>query len=168
MFWADILLYIILFVVMVIDLRTKYIYDVHLIAAGVVILIGLWDKPLLEHFIGAGLGFLIGFIIYKVAYWVYKMEAFGFGDVLLFGILGFYLGWIQFLNFFGITNIVMAFIGIVFLFVTLGRYRNLEIPLAPVYVLGLYGYKFMGSPDLYQFVFMIRIFGDKVMAYIGI
>lgn len=168
MVWTDILLYIILFVVMVIDLRTKYIYDAHLIAAGVVILIGLWDKPLLDHFIGATLGFFIGFIIYKIAYWVYNMEAFGFGDVLLFGILGFYLGWIQFLNFFGITNIIMAFIGVIFLLVTLGRYRNLEIPLAPVYVLGLYGYKFMGSPDLYQFVFIIKNVWSKMLFFWGV
>ena len=149
---TDILLYIILFVVMIIDLRTKYIYDLHLIIAVIVIFIGLWDKPMLDHFIGAGLGFAIGYLIYKIAYMVYNMEAFGFGDVLLFAVLGFYFGWVQFLHFFGVVNIMVAVIGIVFLLVTLGQYRNFEIPLAPVYVLGLYCYKLMGSPDLYQFV----------------
>lgn len=75
-------------------------YFTHTIVEGLVyiptaclgLLLWLLDKPLLQHILGGLLGFGLYFVLYTVAKWYYKQEAFGFGDVILMGAIGFAIG----------------------------------------------------------------------------
>lgn len=80
-----------LVVIAIIDFRTKFIYDNTLIATMVPILVlSLFsDINIGQQLLSAFICFSVYFLIYKVAYRYYGREAFGFGDVLLIGIVGY-------------------------------------------------------------------------------
>ncbi len=157
MIWTDVLLFLVLLLIAVIDLRTKYIYDFHLLIAVVITFIGNLSKPILMQFLGAAVGFTIGYAIYRIAFWWYKQEAFGFGDVLLLGVLGFYFGWPDFLSYFAVVNMGAGILAIIVILV----YRKalyMQVPMAPVFIFGAYIFKWFDCPDLYQVFAMASSF----------
>ncbi len=84
-FWSMLL------VIAIIDLQTKYIFDSTLIAtfAPIFILSFFSDYEIIKQLISAVSAFGFYFLIYKIAYKYYGREAFGFGDVLLIGVVGY-------------------------------------------------------------------------------
>ncbi len=84
-FWSMLL------VIGIIDFQTKYIFDSTLIFTiiPIFILSFFTDYNIKNQLISAFGCFLIYFLIYKIAYKYYGQEAFGFGDVLLIGIVGY-------------------------------------------------------------------------------
>ena len=71
------------------DYKEQYIYDLDVGIAGIItIAYAANSATLYSSVIGGICGFAIGYVIYAVAKMVYGEEAFGFGDVLLLGVLG--------------------------------------------------------------------------------
>ena len=89
MVWVDVFIAISLFLMAFIDLKTRYIYDFHIVFTGVLVCVRLLGGNYLYHLYGAMVGFIIGFLMYKGAYLYYKQEAFGLGDVFLLMLLVF-------------------------------------------------------------------------------
>lgn len=131
-----------------VDYKEHYIYDLDIAFAVVVILAyNLYLSNLKDACIGGVIGFVIGYAIYAASYYVYKEEAFGFGDVLLLGVLGLFFGFPTFLHYFAVT--IMA-TGVVAAFLILydRKYRKLEIPMAPIFILGAVSYVLLGYPSI--------------------
>ena len=106
----DVLFFGVLLEIAYVDYKTRYIYDLHLIAALLVAVVRLFfaDGDWIDALGGAAMGFALGYLMYKLAYLYYKEEAFGFGDVLLLGVLGFYYGLLGFLSCFCITYLILG------------------------------------------------------------
>lgn len=122
-----------------IDIEHQYIYDVFqwiLLALAVCALFADWNGIVWWHrLIGGGVGFAFFFIFYGVAYLIYKQEAMGFGDVLLAGVCGLFLGWKNFI----VSVIVASLVGSVTLLVLRAKRKDdkkTEYPFAPVIALG--------------------------------
>lgn len=78
-----------------IDYRTLCIYDHMLwfyLSLFIFFHILISPERFFLHILGGGLCFLLFFIFHNVTKFFYRREVFGFGDVLLNGILGFYFG----------------------------------------------------------------------------
>ena len=154
MIWLDVFIGVSLLFMAIVDLKSRYIYDIHILVTGFLICLRLLGSEALPHIYGAFCGFLIGYLMYKGAYWYYKEEAFGFGDVLLLMLLGFYFGWPLFIHFFAVCYML---IGLVILIPILFRPKLLKtsVPMAPFYILGAFYYKYLGTPDCIEFVNML-------------
>lgn len=148
---TEIFFAITLLVIAAIDWQHRYIYTVHLVFAFFIAALHHICKDYTSYFIGAVAGFLIGYAIYKIALWYYKEEAFGFGDVLLLGVLGFYFGWPSFINYFAVTYLVFGWLAIFSLiFVSWKDFKKISLPMAPIYVSGAFLFKFWGCPTLLE------------------
>lgn len=147
----------ILLVVAYIDFKTHYIYDCHLIIASVIVagMLLYSGGDWIDSIAGAVSGFLIGYLMYKLAYLYYKEEAFGFGDVLLLSVLGFYFGTYKFFSYFSITYMLLGLVLIVPIIVKPSIVHT-SVPMAPVYVIGALVYKFIGSPGLIEFLYDLQ------------
>lgn len=91
---SDGFFWVFLITVALIDFETKTIIDL-MIYFGALILLGtklLTGATLGEQLLGGALGFGTYALIYLIAKWIYKREAFGYGDVLFNGAIGVYLG----------------------------------------------------------------------------
>lgn len=154
MIWLDVFIGVSLLLMAIVDLKSRYIYDIHIFVTGFLICLRLLGSDALLHIYGACCGFLIGYLMYKGAYWYYKEEAFGFGDVLLLMLLGLYFGWPLFIHFFAVCYML---IGLVILIPILFRPKLLKtsVPMAPFYILGAFYYKYLGTPDCIEFVNML-------------
>lgn len=151
MIWMDVFIALIMIIIAIIDWRHRYIYTVHLIIVFVFSILHHLGHDYLPYFIGGIVGFSIGYLIYKIAYWYYKDEAFGFGDVLLLGVLGFYFGWPSFINYFAVTYLVFGWFAIFSLiFVSWKDFKKISLPMAPIYVSGAFLFKFWGCPTLLE------------------
>lgn len=159
MVWVDVFIGISLLAMAVIDLKSRYIYDLHIVITGLLICVRLLGSDYISHFLGAGAGLLVGYFMYKAAFYYYREEAFGFGDVLLLMLLGLYFGWPLFLHYFAVCYML---IGLVVVVPVILRPKLLKasVPMAPFYIFGAFAYKFMGSPDCLKFV-------GKLIEYIG-
>ncbi len=84
-FWSMLL------VIGIIDFQTKYIFDNTLLVTiiPIFILSFFCDFNIKSQLISAVGCFVIYFLVYKIAYKYYGQEAFGFGDVLLIGVVGY-------------------------------------------------------------------------------
>ncbi len=84
-FWSMLL------VIGIIDFQTKYIFDNTLLVTiiPIFILSFFGDYNVKNQIISAIGCFILYFLIYKIAYKYYGQEAFGFGDVLLIGVVGY-------------------------------------------------------------------------------
>lgn len=91
---TDLIFWLFLLVVALIDYETKTIIDVMVYAGALLlILLKLWSGASLGNQLLGGLVGLIGYgVIYLLAKFIYKREAFGLGDVLFNGAIGVYLG----------------------------------------------------------------------------
>ena len=139
-----------------VDFKEQYIYDLDLMVVSAPIMMfhlcySTWKSALL----GGVVGFLIGYVIFAASYYVYKEEAFGFGDVLLLGVIGLFFGFPIFLHYFAIT--IMAF-GVVALVLILYDSKNckMALPLAPVFIVGIGGYVLLGYPTVIDAIFYLQ------------
>lgn len=91
---ADFLFWVFLFLVAAIDYETKTIIDVMVYVGAILLLVisVLEGATLMDQLLGGLVGFCSYGVIYLLAKLFYKREAFGFGDVLLNGAIGIYLG----------------------------------------------------------------------------
>ena len=151
MIWMDVFIAISLTLMAIVDLKSRYIYDVHIFVTGLLICIRLLGSDLFSHFLGAGAGFLVGFFMYKAAYYYYREEAFGFGDVLLLMLLGLYFGWPLFIHYFAVCYMLIGLVIVVPLIIKPSLLKS-SVPMAPFYIFGAFAYKFLGSPDCLEFV----------------
>lgn len=129
-----------LFICSYIDLRTKYIYDIVLIIAAIIIFISLYfidGFTIRDSLLSLLLGGAFYAIIYVLAKLFYKREAFGKGDVLLMGVGSLVLSPMQtliacFLSFY------VAAVVILILFIAGKRQEKLaEIPFGPYICISL-------------------------------
>lgn len=154
MIWIDVFIGVSLLFMAIVDIKSRYIYDVHIIVTGFLICLRLLGMAILPHIYGAALGFLFGYVMYKGAFWYYKEEAFGFGDVLLLMILGLYFGWPLFLHYFVVCYMLIGLVILVPIVVQ-PKLLKVSVPMAPFYIFGGFAYKLMGSPDC--LVFVVRL-----------
>ena len=151
MIWMDVFIALIMIIIAIVDWRHKYIYTVHLIIAFALVMLHHLGLDYSSYFLGATAGFFIGYVIYKIALWYYKTEAFGFGDVLLLGVLGFYFGWPSFINYFAITYLLFGWLAIFSLiFVSWKDFKKISLPMAPIYISGAFLFKAWGCPTLLE------------------
>lgn len=159
MIYTDILIAIIMIIIAIIDYKEKYIYTIHLIIALCLVCLRHLGQDFIPYFLGAAIGFFIGYIIYKIAFWYYRYEAFGLGDVLLLGVLGFYFGWPAFIDYFSITYLLVGLLSLCSLiFISWSKLRKINMPMAPVYVAGAFIFKFWGCPTLQNAYYDICIY----------
>lgn len=151
MVWVDVFIAVSLLAMAVIDLKSRYIYDVHVVITGLLICVRLLGSDYFSHFLGAGAGFLVGYFMYKAAFYYYREEAFGFGDVLLLMLLGLYFGWPLFIHYFAVSYML---IGLVIILPIVFRPNLLKasVPMAPFYIFGAFAFKYLGCPDCLEFV----------------
>lgn len=142
-------------VIAITDLRHKYIYDWHLIASACFIIVQLIcaNAPILNHLLGAITGFLLGYIIYKLSFYIYKEEAFGYGDVLLLALLGLYLSIDHFPSFIVMMCFIVSLMSALYLSdISWKTLRTISIPLAPVFILSVFIYRLLDCPTITNFV----------------
>ena len=122
-----------LLIVFIIDLEYMVVSDAVLIlfSLPVFIYIALTNASWLDHLFGLGVGFVSFFLIYLITRLIYKKEAFGFGDVMLSGVVGWFLG-LEKVILTGILSFLIAFGVIVFLRL-IGKdvRKEMEIPFGP-------------------------------------
>ena len=125
--------YSMLIVTFVIDLKHMVVSDAVLFMFSPVVLIYLiaTDASWIDHLLGLAAGFVLFLLIYLLTKWIYKREAFGFGDVMLSGAVGWFLG-LQYSILTSILTFLVAFVIIIFLRV-IGKSikKEMEIPFAP-------------------------------------
>lgn len=151
MVWVDVFIAVSLLIMALIDLKTRYIYDFHIIFTGFLICIKLIGSNYIYHFYGAMLGFIIGYLMYKAAYLYYSQEAFGFGDVLLLMLLGLYFGWPLFIHYFAVCYMLIGLVIILPIFFKPSILKA-EVPMGPFYIFGAFAFKYMGSPSCIDLV----------------
>ena len=154
MVWVDVFIAISLFLMAFIDLKTRYIYDFHIVFTGVLVCVRLLGGNYLYHLYGAMVGFIIGFLMYKGAYLYYKQEAFGLGDVFLLMLLGLYFGWPLFIHYFAVCYMLIGFV-IILPVIIKPSILKAEVPMGPFYIFGAFAFKYMGSPSCIDFVGMV-------------
>ena len=156
MIWIDVFIGVSLLFMAIVDIKSRYIYDVHIGLAFIVALLKLlfFGFEFLDFILGTACGFAIGYVMYKLAYLYYKEEAFGFGDVLLLMVIGSYFGFSKFFSFFSVTYLVLGVL-LIPAFIVKPSLLHSSIPMAPVYVLGALFFKSIGSPDLIDFLYMV-------------
>ena len=141
-------------VIAITDLRHKYIYDWHLIASTCFIIVQLIcaNAPILNHLLGAITGFLLGYIIYKLSFYIYKDEAFGYGDVLLLALLGLYFG-TNIYSYIVATCCIISLLAALYLTdMSWNSICNISIPLAPVFITTAFLYELLNEPTIADFV----------------
>ena len=139
-----------------VDFKQHYIYDFDICLATVVIIgYNFYQSNLKDACIGGVVGFLIGYSIFAASYYVYKEEAFGFGDVLLLGVIGLFFGFPTFLHYFAITIMAAGLFALVLILYDINN-RKMALPLAPVFIVGIGGYVLLGYPTVVDAVFYLQ------------
>ena len=138
-----------------IDFKEKYIYDLDiLIATGIITFYNIYKGDFLDSVFGGITGFLIGFLIFEMAYIIYEKEAFRFGDVLLLCVIRQYLGSYLFISYFVITTIFFGMLALCAILVKPGL-RKAALPMTPVYVAGLLLFRLASQPTVYDVFYNI-------------
>jgi len=122
-----------LIIVFVVDVEHMVVSDAVLamFSPAVIVYIIATGASWVEHLIGLIVGFSFFLLIYLITKWIYKQEAFGFGDVMLFGTVGWFLGWENTILS-GMLSFIIAFAVIIFLkAVGKNLKKDMEIPFAP-------------------------------------
>ena len=132
------LLAIVMLKIAYVDFKEQYIYDIDIgIATIITIAHSLCTSNLDASIFGGVYGFVIGYVIYAVAKMVYGEEAFGFGDVLLLGVLGIFFGYPMFLHYFANTIMITGFIATCFLIYDSSA-AKMAVPMAPIFIAGAF------------------------------
>jgi len=146
----------ILIVMSGIDYQNHFIYDLNQIILAVVIVLWIGVKVILnpavpwENLIGAVAGFVVFWLIRIAGKFVFKKEALGFGDVILYGIIGLLLGWKQLIFALLVLSIVGSLIE-VFLILIKVKKREDEIAFGPYIALGAFVSMLYGADVLNWF-----------------
>lgn len=153
----EILILFLLSVVMLriayIDYREQYIYDLDLLAGAVLSLAYNVCILTVEASLKGGVcGFAVGYVMFAVTKRIYGEEAFGFGDVLLLGVIGLFFGYPVFLHYFTITIIITGFVASGFLLYD-RSVAKMAVPMAPIFIGGGFSHVFTGYPTIETFVF---------------
>lgn len=120
------------------DYKEQYIYDLDIGIAGIItIAYAANSATLYSSVIGGICGFTVGYVIYATAKMVYGEEAFGFGDVLLLGVLGIFFGYPMFLHYFANTIMITGFIATCFLIYDSSA-AKMAVPMAPIFIAGAF------------------------------
>ena len=135
----EILFWIILFIILVIDFKKKIIPDTLTIIIFIlgIIKIIFFDKDLENKLIGVGTYPILFNILYGYGDKIFKKEIIGFGDIKLLSSIGFYLGY------FGLINLIIYY-NIIFLLAPIYGiiykvyYKENEIPFAPIIILATF------------------------------
>jgi leader peptidase (prepilin peptidase)/N-methyltransferase len=150
-FWAGTFLLAFFFLIAVIDLEHHLVlHPISIMGAVIGLIIGIWQKGLVNTLIGgvAGFGIMFGLYFFGALFgrWIAQIrnleqaeEALGFGDVNLSGILGLMLGWPEVVGGLLIAILLGGLVsGLLILSMTLAKkYRPLvAIPYAPFLLLG--------------------------------
>lgn len=155
MIFLNIFIIIAMIIIAITDFRQKYIYDLHLLIAAFFIIAQLIcsNAPIFNHLLGALEGFLLGYIIYKLSFYIYKEEAFGYGDVLLLSLLGLYLSIDHVLSFIVMMCFIVSLMSALYLSdISWKTLRTISIPLAPVFILSVFIYRLLDCPTITDFV----------------
>ena len=139
-----------------IDFKEHYIYDLDIgIIAFVILAYNIYLSNWKCACIGGVIGFVIGYVIYVASYYAYQEEAFGFGDVLLLGALGLLFGYPTFFHYFAITIMATGIVAAGFILWD-SKYRKMELPMAPVFVLGAISFILLDYPCIEEAVYWIH------------
>lgn len=163
--FLDITIWIVFIYIAITDLFNQYIYTFQLIISLFLVLISkfFYTHSYIEPLLGSITGFSIGYTIYKISYYYYKEEAFGFGDVLLLSILGLYFE-DMFIDYFSITYLLSGIILIPICIFYWDKIRKKYMPMAPIYVAGAFIFKFWGCPTLLNAYYDIYIYASAVIS----
>ena len=144
------------------DYREHSIYDADLLKLAGIALISqvLTGRPV-SALLGSIVGLFIGLLVYYPSFWIYKEEAFGFGDVLLLGVLGLVLGLPTFIYYFIYSIFLLGFMAATIL-VLKPEWHQLQLPLAPGFSLCLPIYLGLGSPTLEELYKFFYIFSSLI------
>lgn len=136
-----------------IDYKEHYIYDLDILMASVI------SVAYNVYFFAAGAslkggicGFAVGYVIFAVTKQVYGEEAFGFGDVLLLGVLGLFFGFPAFLHYFAITIMLVGLVASGFLLYDKSLAKK-AVPMAPIFVAGGFLHVWTNYPTVETFIF---------------
>lgn len=136
-----------------IDYREQYIYDLDILAgAALSLAYNVYFFTVEGSLKGGVCGFAVGYVIFAVTKQVYGEEAFGFGDVLLLGVLGLFFGHPMFLHYFAITIILVGFVASGFLLYD-RSVAKMAVPMAPIFVAGAFLHVWTGYPTIEHFIF---------------
>lgn len=135
------------------DYKEQYIYDLDIGIAGIItIAYAANSATLYSSVIGGICGFTVGYVIYATAKMVYGEEAFGFGDVLLLGVLGIFFGYPMFYHYFANTIMITGFIAMCFLLYDSSA-AKMAVPMAPIFIAGAFLQVWNEYPTVYDFLF---------------
>lgn len=153
----DILILILLSVVMLriayVDYREQYIYNIDVLSGAALSIAYNFCFSAVETSMKGGVcGFAVGYVIFAVTKQVYGVEAFGFGDVLLLGVLGLFFGFPVFFHYFAITIIITGLVASCFLLYDRSA-ATMAVPMAPIFIGGGFSYVLSGYPTIERFVF---------------
>lgn len=131
--FLNLALWSMLIITFIIDLEHMVVSDavLFMFSPAVIIYIIATGASWAGHLIGLAVGFSFFLSIYLITKLIYKQEAFGFGDVMLSGVVGWFLGFENAILI-GIMSFLIAFTAIIFL-KAIGKNlkKDMEIPFAP-------------------------------------
>jgi leader peptidase (prepilin peptidase)/N-methyltransferase len=166
-FWLSILVVIYFGTVVIIDLEHHLImHPVSLVGSILGLIIGIQLHGVINTLLGglAGFGAMLGLYLFGVLFARYVVrrnqagfndEALGFGDVILGGILGLFLGWPGILGALLISILLAGVISLIYLLISLlaRKYRAFSfIPYGPFMIAGAVALIFFNS-------FFVNAFG---------
>lgn len=135
----DILFWIILLIILIIDFKKKIIPDaltITIIILGIIKII-FFNENLENKLIGMGTYSILFNLLYGYGEKIFKKEVVGFGDIKLLSSIGFYLGYfglIYLLIYYNIIFLISPIYGIIYK----KLYEEEEIPFAPVIILSTF------------------------------
>jgi leader peptidase (prepilin peptidase)/N-methyltransferase len=145
-YWAGMLVVTYFGLVFVIDLEHRLVmHPISIVGALIGLAMGTWQHGFLFTILGCGAGFLLMLALYYLGIWLLKLlakkrempgveEAIGFGDVILSGIMGLFLGWPGIIAGLMLTILLGGLVSLVILIIQVGRktYKAYSaIPYAP-------------------------------------
>jgi leader peptidase (prepilin peptidase)/N-methyltransferase len=140
------ILFMYFILVTIIDMEHRLIlHPVSLVGAGLGLIVGIWGHGIIETIIGGMSGFLIMLGLYFIGIGFVRLmahirgeiierEGLGFGDVILTGVIGLFLGWPGVLLGLILTILLAGLINLIYLFIMVltKRYNpNLALPFGP-------------------------------------
>lgn len=135
----NILFWIILLIILIIDFKKKIIPDaltITIIILGIIKIIFFYEN-LENKLIGMGTYSILFNLLYGYGEKIFKKEVVGYGDIKLLSSIGFYLGYfglIYLLIYYNIIFLISPIYGIIYK----KLYEEEEIPFAPVIILSTF------------------------------
>lgn len=138
-FIIEILFWIILLMILIIDFKKKIIPDIltiTIIIFGIIKII-FFNENLENKLIGMGIYSILFNLLYGYGEKFFKKEVVGFGDIKLLSSIGFYLGYFGLIYLIIYYNVIFL-ISLIYGIIYKNLYREEEIPFAPVIILSTF------------------------------